>query len=142
MLLGDRNDPAGVLGGEPDGVARPMLRWYEGHCRPRKAESCWREAREGFAAADEDLWVARTTLDLIGLCLAAGRGSDAVEMAAELVTALGTVAESSESLAAVESLRRAVASGEVARGVLEEVEGVLNRLKWDRRGRRALWFAE
>ncbi len=143
VLLGDRGDPAGVLEQKPGGsVTRPMLRWYEGHCRPGKAERLWREARDGFAESGEDLWVARTTLDLIGLCLAEEREKDARGLASELLTTLGTVAESSESLAAVETLRRAVALGKLGSGVLEEVDGALARLEWGRRGRRALWFAE
>ncbi len=144
VLLGDKNETVGVVPAArraaedlDDGGMAPRLRWLEGHAS-KDPEPAWREAREGFAELGEDVWVARTTLDLA----VHSRGKERVRLASELAGMLGALAESSESLAAVKALRAAVASGEVTRDVLDGVGSVLGGLEWGLRAREALRFAE
>ena len=129
--------------GEPsfEENAAALLPWFEGHCAGTP-EPSWREARERFAALGDELWVARTTLDLARLCLAEERASEASALAAELASALGAPAASPEDLAALKALARAAApAAEVASADLDRAEQVLKRFEWDRRARRALDLA-
>ena len=77
----------------------------------------------------------------------AGPTPRASQLASELAAALGTLAQSSESLVVVEALRSVASSGTDAAGalkagVLEAAEVVLSRLDVDRRARRALRFVD
>ena len=125
--------------------ARPLakddarLKWLQGYCDGAQRERLWTAARDGFAANADDLWTARTALDLVGHCLDAGRRTDALAMAAELTRAFGALAADAESLAALKTLRSAVECGWLTAGVLGELGGVLGRWEWERRGRRGAW---
>ena len=90
----------------------------------------------------DELWAARTTLDLTRLCLAEGRATEAATLASQLASTLGALAASPEDLEALKALGRAAAPvAEVASDDLDRVESVLKRLEWDRRARRALNLA-
>ncbi len=147
VLIGDPGELAVALpraqsaapGLGPD--AEALLSWLEGHCSGTPEDS-WRLARERSAALGDELGVARATLDLARLRLAAGRAGEASSLAAELASTLGARAASPEDLAALKALARAVAPGvELASEDLDRVERVLKTLEWDRRALRALDLA-
>ncbi len=118
----------------------PRLLWLEGHAAA-DPEPRWRDARERFAELGDELWVARTTLDLARLRLAADRAGDASALASELATTLGAVAARPEDLAALEPLSRAAPFTAVTASDLDRADAVLKRLEWQRRARRALDLA-
>ncbi len=119
----------------------PLLLWFEGHCTAA-AEPLWREARERFAELDDELWIARTTLDLARLCVSDGRAAEASALAAQLASTLGALAASPEDLAALTALDRGTGPvTEVASDDLDQAEHVLKRLEWNRRAQRALDLA-
>lgn len=133
--------------------AAPLLPWLEGHCpivmrglrgrqSPLDTESLWRQARDGFAALGDDPWVARVTLDLARLGLAADRADEVSALTSELAIKLGTVVTAPEDLAALKALRRAATTdAAVTAGDLDRAERVLKRLEWRRRAGRALRLA-
>ncbi len=143
VKIGDRAEKITGLAGArrlaPDlgDDAAPRLLWLEGHCSTGggplaglgRPEGLWHRARERFQALGDDLWVARTSLDLARL----GGAGEASEAAARL----GAVAAAPEDLAAL----RALAAGKVADADLDRAEDVLRRLEWRRRASRALRLA-
>ncbi len=121
------------------GIA-PRLLWLEGHAA-KDPEALWRDARGGFAALADDLWVARTILDLGRFCLSDDRSGEASALASELATTLGAAAARPEDLAALEPLGRAAPFTAVSSDDLDRAEAVLKRLEWQRRAQRALDLA-
>ncbi|MCP3981847.1 MAG: hypothetical protein GY716_21300, partial [bacterium] len=101
----------------------PRLRWLEGHAVPAGddpgAESLWRDARRRFADLGDELWVARVTLDLGRLFLAAERPGEAAALASELASILGAHTADRDHLAALESLGRAAPFTAVGAGDLD-----------------------
>ena len=140
-MIGDPAEMAVALPQARRLASGPLLLWFEGHCTA-DSEPPWREALERFTELDDQLWAARTTLDLARLCLAAGRAAEASTLASQLASILGARAASPEDLEALKPLRRATSPVvEVASDDLDRAESVLRRLEWDRRASRALKLA-
>jgi AraC-like DNA-binding protein len=133
---------AGELGGHGSAFSS-RLRWFEGHVN-RSLEALT-EAREGFLAANDELWTTRTTLDLLqggpgdGLSEADGV-VDPLKLASELATALGSMAQSSQGVAVAKVIQNEVASGAVTKSILDAAGDALRRLEDDLRAREALRF--
>lgn len=118
--------------------------WLEGRANQSWA-SLW-EAREGFLAAGDDLWAARTMLDLLGHLSPDGRPAvegrlRSLSLASELATALGAMVESSEGAAVVKALQAQAESGTLTKKALDAAGRVHRRLEDDLRARQALRYA-
>ncbi|MCP3958265.1 MAG: helix-turn-helix transcriptional regulator [bacterium] len=148
VLLGAQNELAAALpqarrqGSDLGDTAAPLLHWFAGHCSSTAAEPSWRQSRDLFAAASDELWTARLSLDLARLRLDQGHARDASAEAARLVSDLSGLAQSAEDSAPLRALARSAATADgVTVDELDAVERVWKRLEWDRRGRRAIWYA-
>ncbi len=140
-------DRRGFGGGSPDGRSRgaatgaraarraagggeleaATLLWLEGHAQSAP-EALWRPARERFTALGDNLWVARSCLDLAQLYHPEGTAGKALVTAPEM--------------AALKALGRAATpAGKLARADLDRVKRVLKRFEWQRRSRQALQLA-
>ena len=105
------------------------------------AKTLWRAARQSFTDLGDELWVARATLDLGRLCLAAERPGETAALASELASILGAHTAHREDLTALGPLARAAPFTTVGACELDRAEGILRRLEWPRRARRALDLA-
>ena len=149
--LGSRSEIAAALPAlrqaaeDSDPGLAPRLRWLEGHAVPAAdatgAETLWRAARQGFTDLGDELWVARATLDLGRLCLAAERPGETAALASELASILSAHTADREDLTALGPLARAAPFTAVRASELDRAEAVLRRLEWPRRARRALDLA-
>lgn len=86
-----------------------------------------------FIAAGDDLWSARTALDLLAGGpwdghAETGGGLDPLKLASELASALGAMAQSAEAVAVAKLMQSEVASGVVSRRILDAAGGVSRRL--------------
>lgn len=156
VLTGDRAEMSGALpqvrqwADSLGDAAAPHLLWLEGHldavAEPdagleRKAAQ-WHRARQRFAALDDELGAAQTTLDLTRLHLLEDQTKEAAALASELAAQLGAVVTIPADLAAIKTLSHAATpAGTLAESALDRVAPVLERLVWERRASRALELA-
>ncbi len=145
VLIGTRAELAAALPAlrqaSTADVEDPRLMWFEGHATG-DSEPLLRQARDGFTALDDPLWLARVTLDLARLCLARDRADEASTLTSELIVKLGVQITSPDDLAALKAVGRSAAPmPQVTPDDLDRAEQILKREEWYRRASRALQLA-